>query len=175
MKCDVGKEVSKQSVVSRKLLDFHSFSKGLETPPELMSTLCSAGEGAELPQEPSVLPPPLAGLCLPRAASRQMEQRRDAAKPSLGSRFSSLAVRARRRASAFISELCAGRALPGLELKVEIRAGAGAQAGPWHMRCCSQLSCCSVPSSSVSKGPERRQGSFPWGLSLIPRVLPRFH
>lgn len=29
MKSGVGKEVSKQLVVSRKLLDFHSFSKGL--------------------------------------------------------------------------------------------------------------------------------------------------
>lgn len=35
MKCDIGKEASKQSVVSRKLPDFHSFSRRLGAHAEL--------------------------------------------------------------------------------------------------------------------------------------------
>lgn len=175
MKCDVGKEVSKQSLVSRKLLDFHSFSKGLGAPPELMSTLSGAGGGVSLlscPKSRPCSPLPWAGLCLPRAASRQMEPQRDSAEPTLASRFSSLAARARGRASAFISELCGGRALPGLELKLEIRAGL--RLGP-GTRAAAPSSAAALSPPAVSKGPERRQGSFLWGLGFIPRVWPRFH
>lgn len=78
-----------------------------------------------------------------------METQRDAGKPSLGSRLSSLAVRARGRASAFISGLCEGRALPGLELK--LKSGAGLRLDP------STHGALSSP-AGLSKWPQRRQG-----------------
>ena len=53
MKCDVGEEVSKESLVSRKPLNFHaSFSKGLRAsfnPDGQMNARCSASrEGVSL-------------------------------------------------------------------------------------------------------------------------------
>lgn len=127
MKCDVGKEVSKQLMVSRKLQQRPGGSSRAEERSRQCQRSCFVPELA--PRAVSALPSrgrtPLAGLCLPPAASRRMEPQRGAGKQSLGSRFSSLAVKARGRASAFTSEPSGARAPPGLELKLEISAGGG--------------------------------------------------
>lgn len=115
MKRDVGEEVSKEPLVSRKPLHFHaSFSKGTWGsfhPDGQMNIRSGVGCESVLLLKSVPLTPSLRGREPPGrdapagAAGKELVQHRVAGKQRLSSRRLSLAGRARGRASGFVSEL----------------------------------------------------------------------